>query len=85
MVNPNNNPNLDKENLLYPRMAYHGKFEPPNLVFNANLQEFAQRVNYICNLETAGKISTESAYEQIKNLWHQLKKSRKDLGIGEEQ
>lgn len=84
MVNPSDRPDIEKQNMLYPRMTYHGKFAPPNLVFNANLQEFAQRVNYICNLETAGKISTESAYEQIKNLWHQLKKSRQDLGIGEE-
>jgi hypothetical protein len=59
MVNPSDRHDVEKQNLLYPRMTYHGKFDPQNLVFNANLQEFAQRVNYICNLETAGKISTE--------------------------
>jgi hypothetical protein len=81
---------LDKEitmverfDFLYPRSRYHGKVKPENLVFNANLQEFAQRVNYICNLETAGKLSPEESYQQIKRLWKQLKSSKKQLQIGE--
>ena len=41
----------DKDAFLFPRSPYHGKMKPENLVFNANLQEFAQRVSYICNLE----------------------------------
>ncbi|HEY9666313.1 MAG TPA: hypothetical protein V6C91_05880 [Coleofasciculaceae cyanobacterium] len=74
----------NKENsFLYPRSRYHGQVKPENLVFNANLQEFAQRVSYICNLETNGKISTEEAYEQIKELWHQLEYAKKQLRIGE--
>ncbi|MEY3828045.1 MAG: hypothetical protein RLZZ148_2872 [Cyanobacteriota bacterium] len=52
-----------------------------HLVFNANLQEFAQKIGYICNLETGGKISNSEAYQQIKALWKQLKHSRKELGI----
>lgn len=75
--------NPDKDNFLYPRSSYHGEIKPENLVFNANLQEFAQRVSYICNLETGGKIDTDAAYEQIKALWKQLKQSKKELGIGE--
>ena len=74
----------DRDGFLFPRAAYHGKFTPQNLVFNANLQEFAQRVNYVCNLETAGKLSSEEAYQQIKHLWKDLRNSRKALGIGEE-
>jgi hypothetical protein len=73
--------NKDKENFLYPYSAYRGEFKPENLVFNANLQEFAQKVSYICNLETSGKISSIQAYEQIKSLWKKLKKSLKELGI----
>lgn len=71
-----------KDDFLYPRSRYQGEFKPEHLVFNANLQEFAQRVSYICNLETAGKISTVAAYEQIKSLWKQLKFSKQELGIG---
>ena len=71
----------DSADFLYPRSRYRGEIKPENLVFNANLQEFAQRVSYVCNLETAGKISTEDAYEQIKGLWKQLKQSKKQLGI----
>ena len=73
-----------KDDFLYPRSRYHGDFTPENLVFNANLQEFAQRVSIICGLETGGKISPEEAYYKIKDLWKQLKKSKKNLGIGED-
>ncbi|WP_414584821.1 hypothetical protein [Scytonema sp. PCC 10023] len=74
---------VDKENFLYPRGRYYGQVKPENLVFNANLQEFAQRISYICNLETSGKIPPEQAYEQIKDLWKNLKRSKQELGIGE--
>jgi len=73
----------DRSDFLYPRSRYYGEFKPENLVFNANLQEFAQRVNYLCNLETGGKISPEEAYQEIKQLWKQLKRSKKQLGIGD--
>jgi len=68
---------------IYPRSRYYGQVKPENLVFNANLQEFAQRVSYICNLETAGKLSPEESY-QIRDLWEQLKRSKKQLRIGED-
>ena len=71
-----------KSNFLYPKGSYHGELSPNNpnsLVFNANLQEFAQKVVYICALETNGKISTEEAYAQIKQLWRKLKASKKKL------
>lgn len=74
----------ERDEFFYPRSRYYGKFTPNNLVFNANLQEFAQKVNYICALETSGKISPEDAYQQIKTLWQKLKASKKNLGIGEE-
>lgn len=71
----------DKDDFLYPRSRYHGDFQPENVVFNANLQEFAQKISYICNLETGGKIAPQEAYLEIKKLWKQLKKSKKELGI----
>ena len=73
----------DRNEFLYPRTRYYGQVKPENLVFNANLQEFAQRISFICNLETNGKISSEEAYNQIKALWKQLKRSKKQLGVGE--
>lgn len=69
----------EKENFLYPIGRYRGDFTPEQLAFNANLQEFAQRVSLICGLETGGKISTEDAYTQIKQLWKALKESKKEL------
>lgn len=75
---------LSKDDFLYPCGRYYGQVKPENLVFNANLQEFAQRVGYISSLETAGKVSSEDAYNQIKTLWKQLKRTKKQLGIGED-
>ena len=78
------NSNQDEYNFLHPHHPYRGKVKPENLVFNANLQEFAQKVSYICNLETGGKINPEDAYKQIKSLWKDVKRSKKKLGIGKE-
>ncbi len=75
---------LNKNQFLYPHSSYRGEVKPENLVFNANLQEFAQKISYICNLETAGKINNVEAYQQIKLLWKQLKMSKKELGIGQD-
>jgi hypothetical protein len=75
---------VNKDDFLYPRGRYYGQVKPENLVFNANLQEFAQRVSYICNLETGGKLPPDEAYEQIKALWKHLKATKKQLGIGQD-
>lgn len=72
----------DHNNFLYPRHRYHGQFKAEFLAFDANLQEFAQRVTYVCNLETNGKLTPEEAYQEVKSLWKQLKSSKKQLGIG---
>jgi hypothetical protein len=76
-------PQSPKDQLLYSQGRYHGNFTPQDLAFNANLQEFATRISYICNLETGGKISAQDAYDQIKDLWKELAHSKKALGIGE--
>lgn len=83
MSNANEKHQTNKEQFLYPRNSYRGEFTPERLVFNANLQEFAQRITVVCNLETAGKIAPEDAYQQIKTLWKQLKQSKKELSIDE--
>lgn len=69
----------DLSDFLYPRSCYYGQFQPEYLVFNANLQEFSQRVGYITSLQTNGKISPQEAYDQIKSLWKQLKRAKKEL------
>lgn len=73
----------DRDNFLYVRHPYQGEVKPENLVFNANLQEFSQRIGYICALETNGKLSSEEAYRQIKALWDQLEQSKRQLGAGD--
>ena len=68
-----------RDEFLIPRSRYQGEFTPQNLAFNANLQEFAQRVSLICGLETGGKVSSSDAYNDIKKLWKDLKASKKNL------
>lgn len=68
---------------LYPKNRYYGEVNPENLVFNANLQEFSQRVGYISALASNGKMPVDQAFIQIKTLWEQVEKSKTQLGIGE--
>jgi hypothetical protein len=68
-----------KNQFLNPKSKFYGNFSPENLAFDANLQEFANRVSIICALETGGKITPLDAYEQIKALWKQVKVSKKNL------
>lgn len=75
---PDQPPN-EKDAFVNPTSRYWGKFSPQNLAFNANLQEFANRISLICALETGGKIPPDEAYKQIKDLWKQLKESKKLL------
>jgi hypothetical protein len=76
VVNPSDR---DKEQFFYPRAKYRGEFTPEHLAFNANLQEFAQRVSTLCSLETAGKIPPEQTYKEIKKMWKALKASKRNL------
>lgn len=72
-------PEDPKQNFLYPIRRYRGEFTPQNIAFDANLQEFAQRVELICALENAGKLAPNAAYDEIKGMWKSLKRSKKNL------
>ena len=78
------NQSSDPYGFIYRQNRYHGRFTPKTLVFNANLQEFAQRVGHISNLQTNGKLSAQEAYKQIEALWKQLESSYYGLGISPE-
>ena len=69
----------EKSKFLFAQSRYRGEFTPEKLAFNSNLQEFAQRISIICNLETNGKIAPDDAYKQIKVLWKELKQSKKEF------
>jgi len=71
------------DEFLTPRARYQGEFTPQNLAFDSNLQEFAQRVAYVCALETAGKITPDEAHSRIRDLYETLTRTHKGLGIGE--
>jgi len=79
MVQPNPK---DKDSFIYPRSRYYGEVKPENLIFNANLQEFAHKVGYVANLETGGKLTPEEAYNHIQMLWKDLKHSKQELKVG---
>ncbi len=71
--------NPSKDEFLNPIGRYGGEFTPENMAFDANLQEFTNRVSIICALENGGKITTTEAYKQIKKLWSELKASKRNL------
>lgn len=77
-----NNRSELRSGFLFPRSRYHGLVKPENLVFNANLQEFSQRVGLICGLQTSGKLSASESFDQVQSLWQQLDRSKRELGIG---
>ncbi|MBC7883427.1 MAG: hypothetical protein H7Y37_19235 [Anaerolineae bacterium] len=68
-----------KDEFFNPMASYQGQPTLGNLVFNANLQEFANRVAIICALETGGKIHAEEAYQEIRSIWKKLKESKNNL------
>lgn len=71
---------MNKQDFISPKASYHGEpYTPENLIFNANLQEFSAQVGLVVGLETGGKISAEESYRKIKQLWKQLKASKKNL------
>ncbi len=70
---------IEKKDFIYPYRSYHGEETLPHIIFDANLQEFSDRVAIICALENGGKISPEEAYKQIKELWKEMKAFKKNL------
>jgi len=72
----------NQESFIYTRYRYYGRVKPENLAFNANLQEFSQKIAYIVNLETNGKLPPGDAFNQIQELWEQLTRSKDGLMIG---
>lgn len=75
---------MSADDFLSPRASFQGEFTPENLAFDSNLQEFAQRVAYVCALETAGKITPAEAHRRIRVLYEQLERTREGLRIGED-
>ena len=69
----------DLDSFLNPQPGFEGEFTPGKIVFNANLQEFSNKVSILCALETGGKITPEQAYKEIKALWKTLKLTKKEL------
>ncbi len=65
-------------------MEAHGSYRgvdwsPNRLMFHQNLETFAERVGLIVGLQANGKLPQDQAYEQIKQIWKQLKLSRDEL------
>ncbi|RCJ30306.1 hypothetical protein A6769_33730 [Nostoc punctiforme NIES-2108] len=58
----------DRNGFIFPRSSHYVQVKPEYLIFNANLQGFAQKIAYITNLETKAKINPEDAYKQIRLL-----------------
>ncbi|MBD2256170.1 hypothetical protein [Pseudanabaena sp. FACHB-2040] len=64
---------------LHTYSRYYGQGRVGNVMFNSNLQEFAQRISFISNLHTGGKMTSEEAFNQIADLWQALESSKINL------
>jgi hypothetical protein len=53
------------------------------MTFDANLAEFASRVQIICSLEAGRHLSPTATFARIKSAWRELKQSKKNLQIDE--
>lgn len=62
-----------------PSQDRHANSSPQDLIFEANLKEFANRVGLIVGLEIGGKIDGGEAYHRIKKIWKELRSSKKSL------
>lgn len=58
-----------------------GKLVLTHLLLGANVQEFAQQVEQICDLLQHDELTPEEAEQQIERLFNQLQQSAKRLGI----
>ena len=84
LVDDDEHHRLTKERMLYPRGRFQGDHIPPqNIAFDHNLQEFAQRVAFICSLENSGKITPDDAHSQIRDLYQELSRTHSGLGIAD--
>jgi hypothetical protein len=60
--------------------GYRGaNWSPERLAFHQNLETFADRIGLIVGLQANGKIGQDQAFEDIRQLWSQLKASSKEL------
>jgi hypothetical protein len=73
---------ISNEEFLNSISSYYGKPDFRPMIFYSNLQEFANKVDLICTLQTGGKLSPEEAYVEIMKLWNELKASRDNLITG---
>ncbi len=65
-----------KQDFLYPISRYHGSVTDNTVIFNAKLQEFAQKIGFIANLHTGGKLPSEEAYFNVESLWRELESTK---------
>ncbi len=48
-------------------------------MIGANLEEFAAKIGNICALELGGKLTVEDAYDHIKILYKELRRTHKSI------
>lgn len=60
--------------------SYRGDdWSPERLAFHQNLMTFAERVGLIVGLQSNGKMSQDEAFAEIRQIWNELKESKKNL------
>ena len=71
---------METSDFLFPQHQYHGSsLQTEDIVLHGYLQEFSQQVLILTSLNRGGRLSSQETYQKLKQLYKQLKNSRKDL------
>lgn len=60
------------QQFLYGYASYRQSNRPECRAFNRMLQYFAQRVTYLCNLHSNGKLSADDLINNVDALWVEI-------------
>lgn len=77
---PQREESIDIRSPMEGHSSYRGNdWRPGRLMLHQNLESFAERVGLIVALQGNGKISQDQAFDAIKKLWKELRKSRDSI------
>ena len=67
----------------FPQVPESGPEVLRHAITFANLQEFSQRIGLICALHASGHLSSSAAYNQVEDLWQELRRASHSLEMQE--
>ncbi len=74
---------LDVYDFLFRNRLYRdrSKYMLKTIAFNIYLQDFALKVDFICDSQSTGQLSEKDAINKIDELWQELERRYLELGF----